>query len=209
LPRRCDASWAKARSQGGPAIDLLHLIDRLEELVGEARRLPIGTGIVIDRRRLLDLVDQLRATVPGEVREAEQILNHREEVLAQTDEEVALRLARADEEVERRVSESEMVQAAEARSEQIAAQAQGEADRLIEETRRQVQEKIAEGERLASEQMEEADRYALEMLRKLEQQLNAFLASVHAGIEALESRPDRAQPPREEPVQPGAISEQP
>ena len=73
-------------------IDLLHLIDRLEEIIGDARRLPIGTGVVIDRRRLLDLVDQLRAAVPEEVREARDILTRKEEVLSQADEEVALGL---------------------------------------------------------------------------------------------------------------------
>ena len=90
----------------------MHLIDRLEELVGEARRLPIGTGVVIDRRRLLDLVDQLRAAVPVEVREAQEILKRKDDVLAQADEEVAIRLARAEEEVDRRVGESSVAKAA-------------------------------------------------------------------------------------------------
>ena len=36
--------------------------------------------------------------------------------------------------------------------------------------------------------MDEADRYALEMLRKLEQQLDAFIASARAGIEVLERK---------------------
>ena len=175
-------------------IDLLHLVDRLEEIVGEARRLPIGTGIVIDRRRLLDLVDQLRAAVPSEVREAREVLSRKEEVLMQADEEVALRLARADEEVDLRVSESEIKKAAEARAEQVAAQAQGEAERLLEETRKQAQEKLAEGEQLASEQMDEADRYALEMLRKLDEQLDAFIASVRSGIETLERKPEEQAP---------------
>ncbi len=160
--------------------------------MGEARRLPIGTGIVIDRRRLLDLVDQLRAATPAEIREAQQILNRKDEVLAQADEEVALRLARADEEVERRVGESQVTKSAEARAEQIIAQAQGETERLLEETQKQAQEKLAEGERLASQQMDEADRYALEMLRKLDQQLDAFMTSVRAGIDALERKPAEA-----------------
>lgn len=179
-------------------IDLLHLIDRLEELIGEARRLPIGTGSVVDRRRVLDLVDQLRAAVPVEVREAQETLARKEEVLAQADEEVALRLSRADEEVERRVSESEVAKSAEVRSEQIIAQAQSEGERLVEEAKKEVEAKVAEGERLASEQMDEADRYAMEMLRKLEQQLDAFAASVRSGIETLERRPAEASAPGEE-----------
>jgi cell division septum initiation protein DivIVA len=178
-------------------IDLLHLIDRLEEQIGEARRLPIGTGSVVDRRRLLDLVDQLRAAVPEEVREARELLGRKEEVLAQADEEVALRLSRADEEVGRRVSGSEVVKAAEARAEQIIAEANSEAERLVEEGKRRAESKAAEGEHLASEQMDEADRYAMEMLRKLEQQLDAFTSSVRSGIDALNRRPAETPEPAE------------
>ena len=154
--------------------------------------------MVIDRRRLLDLVDQLRAAVPVEVREARDTLNRKEEVLAQADEEVALRLARADEEVERRVSESEVTKAAEVRVEQIIAQAQSEAERILEDAKRDADAKREEGGRLASEQMDEADRYALEMLRKLEQQLAAFMASVRSGIDTLEHKPEEGPVQAEE-----------
>lgn len=168
-------------------------------MIGEARRLPIGTGIVIDRRRLLDIVDQLRATVPAEVREAQQVLDQKEDVLARADEEVAIRLARADEEVEHRVSDSEITKAAEVLAEQIGAQAAGEVERLMEDAKGQAEVKLAEGERLAREQMDEADRYALEMLHKLEQQLDAFVSSVRSGIETLERQPATLPPsePRE------------
>ena len=171
-------------------MDLLHLIDRLEEQIGEARRLPIGTGSVIDRRRLLDLVDQLRAAVPAEVREANDVLKHKDEVLARTDEEAALRLSRADDEVARRVGESEVVKAAELRAQEIIAEARRETERLLDEARRQAEAKNAEGARLAAEQMDEADRYAMEMLRKLEQQLDAFMGSVRTGLDSLDRKPD-------------------
>ncbi len=164
--------------------------------------MPIGTAVVIDRRRLLDLVDQLRSTVPAEVREAKEVLGHKEEVLAQADEEVALRLARADEEVERRVSESEVIKGAEVRAEQVIAQAQSEAERLLEEVQKEAEAKRAQGERLAGEQMDEADRYALEMLHKLEQQLDAFMGSVRSGIQTLEqSKQEDATPGKDAPGQ--------
>jgi hypothetical protein len=149
---------------------------------------------VIDRRRLLDIVDQLRATVPAEVRGAQQVLERKEEVLANADEEAAIRLARADEEVERRVSESEITKSAEVRAEQIAAQTAGEIERLMDDTKRQVDAKVSEGEHLAREQMDEADRYALEMLHKLEEQLNAFVSSVRSGIDTLERQPANLTP---------------
>ena len=176
-------------------MDLLHLIDRLEEQIGEARRLPIGTGSVIDRRRLLDLVDQLRAAVPAEVREANAVLTKKEEVLAHADEEAALRLSRADDEVARRVSESDVVKAAEVRAQEIIAEGRRETEGLINEARRQAEAKSAEGTRLAAEQMDEADRYAMEMLRKLAQQLDAFMGSVRTGLDSLERKPEELAVP--------------
>jgi cell division septum initiation protein DivIVA len=176
-------------------VDLLHLIDRLEEQIGEARRLPIGTGSVIDRRKLLDLVDQLRAAVPAEVREANAVLEKKAEVLAHADEEAALRLSRADDEVARRVSESDVVKAAELRAQEIIAEARRDAEGLIDQARRQAEAKSAEGARLAADQMDEADRYAMEMLRKLEQQLDAFMGSVRTGLDSLERKPEELAVP--------------
>lgn len=145
---------------------------------------------MIDRRRLLDLVDQLRAAVPADLREAQEILKRRDEVLAQADEESALRLARADEEIDRRVAESEVAKAAEVRAQEIIAEAQRKIEGILDEARRQAEQRSAEGAKLASEQMDEADRYAMEMLRKLEQQLDAFMSSVRSGIDTLDRKPE-------------------
>ena len=147
---------------------------------------------MIDRRRLLDLVDQFRAAVPADLREAQEILGRREEVFAKADEEAALRLARADEEVEHRVGEAEVAKAAEARAQEIIAEAHRQAESFLEEARHQAEQRSVEGARLASEQMDEADRYAMEMLRKLEQQLDAFMSSVRSGINTLSRRPEEA-----------------
>lgn len=147
---------------------------------------------MIDRRRLLDLVDQLRAAVPADLREAQEIIKRRDEVLAQADEEAALRMARADEEVDRRVAESEVAKAAEVRAQEMIAEAQRQIEGMLEEAKRHAEQRSAEGARLASEQMDEADRYAMEMLRKLEQQLDAFTSSVRSGIDTLDRKPEEA-----------------
>lgn len=174
-------------------MDVLHLIDRLEEMVGEARRLPIGTGVVMDRRRLLDLVDQLRAAVPSEVKEARDIIARRDEVLSSAEEEARIRIARADEEVERRLSETEIVRAAEMRAQLLVQEAEAKAERLLREAQADAQSRLAEAEKVAAQQMDDADRYALEMLRRLEEQLQTFIGSVRSGIDSLEQRPEAAE----------------
>ena len=100
-------------------MDILHLIDRLEELVATARRMPIGQGVVVDRRRLLELVDQMRSGVPWEVREAEQIVAERDAMMEEARREAEGMLHRAEMEAQERLEETALVQAAEHEAEAV------------------------------------------------------------------------------------------
>ncbi len=160
-------------------MDILHHIDRLEELVGQARKLPVGGSVVITRQRLLDLIDRMRVAVPKEVYEAREVVEKRDEVLADASAEASRIIVRAREEVEERLKETEVVKAAEERGRQLLAQAQ---ERMLELSRE------AEGQAAARERMREADVYALQTLNKLEGELNEFIATVRRGIDTLEKR---------------------
>ena len=169
-------------------MDILHLIDRLEELVAEARRMPIGQGVVVDRRRILELVDQMRSSVPWEVREAERIVTEKDEIIEEARREAEGILERADMEAQERLDETAIVQQAERESQAILARAEERAQAVMDDAQAQVQTRLRQAEQAATNQMDEADRYALEMLRRLDQQLSAFTNTIRTGIGALEER---------------------
>jgi vacuolar-type H+-ATPase subunit H len=173
-------------------MDILHLIDRLEELVAEARRMPIGQGVVVDRRRILELVDQMRSSVPWEVREATDIVTEKESILEEARREADGILLRADMEAQEKLDETALVQAAEREAQAVISRAEDRAQGLLEDAQLQVQSRMRQAEQAATNQMDEADRYALEMLRRLEQQLSAFSTTVRSGIGALEERTNEA-----------------
>ncbi len=175
-------------------MDILHLIDRLEELVAEARRMPIGQGVVVDRRRLLELVDQMRSSVPWEVREAEQIVAERDAIMEEARRESEGVLHRAEMEAQERLEETALVQAAEREAEAVIDRAETRAQTMLDEAQAQVQTRLRQAEQAAMNQMDEADRYALEMLRRLDAQLSAFASTVRTGIGALEERTSDALP---------------
>jgi vacuolar-type H+-ATPase subunit H len=180
-------------------VDVLHLIDRLEELVGEAKRMPIGQGVVIDRRRILELIDQMRSTLPWEIKEAQEIVQTREAVIEEARRDAEGIIHRAEIEAQQMLDEMELMKQAEAQAKLIEQRAEERAQELLDDAQRQVQAKLAQAEQAANNQMDEADRYALEMLRRLHQQLEAFSATVRAGIESLEGRepaPEDAPPER-------------
>ena len=182
-------------------MDILHLIDRLEELVAEARRMPIGQGVVIDRRRLLEMVDQMRSTVPWEVKEAREAAAHREALLEEARREGEGIIARAELEAEAKLDEMEIVQAAQREADAILRKAEERAQTILDEAQAQVQSRLKQSEQAATNQMDEADRYALEMLKRLDAQLSAFGNTVRAGINSLEERVGEPQVPGDGPGQ--------
>lgn len=168
-------------------MDILHLIDRLEELVAEARRMPIGQGVVIDRRRILELIDQMRSTVPWEIKEAIEVTAHKDGIIDEARRQGEGIVHRAELDAQEKLEESELVKQAEVEAQELLRRAEERSQELLDDATDQVQARLAQAEQTATNQMDEADRYALEMLRRLESQLQAFSSTVRAGIESLPS----------------------
>ena len=76
--------------------DFLYLVDRLEELVGVGKRVPFSNRVMVEEADFLAIVDQLRVTVPNEIRQAERVIREREEIItqAQAEAEKILEVAR-------------------------------------------------------------------------------------------------------------------
>ena len=146
-------------------MDILHLVDRLEELFNESRPIPLTHNVVVDEDRMLDLIDQMRVTIPDEVKKAQQVLSQRDRIMAQSQEEANRTLALAREKSEGLVEQSAIVEAARIRVKEIEAEALREAER----TRR------------------EADNYVIETLSQLEVQLERSLNQARNGILALKN----------------------
>jgi hypothetical protein len=170
------------------SIDILYLIDRLEELVARGFQVPLGSGVVVHRQRLLDLIDRMRVAMPADIREAREVLQKQEEALAQAQEEAARIIARAQAELEERLKDEAVVKAAEERGQQIVREGEERAEALVRDAEAEARERLDEAQKSVQQQMEEADLYALQTLRRLETQLNNFLNAVLKGIETMEER---------------------
>jgi vacuolar-type H+-ATPase subunit H len=170
------------------SMDVLYLIDRLEELVARAFHVPMGSGVVVHRQRLLDLIDRMRVAMPADIREAREVLQKQEEVLAQAQEEAGRIIARAQAELEERLKDEAVVKAAEERAQQIVREGEERAQALVRDGETQARERLDEAEKGAQQQMEEADLYSLQTMRRLETQLNNFLNTIRKGIQTMEER---------------------
>lgn len=169
-------------------MEILELIDALEDLVVQARRLPVGGNLVVDRKRILDVIDQFRLAVPSDVREAARIIETRDQLLEESHDRSREIVAAAEAERIRRLDENEIVAEAQKRSQAMLIDAEARAREVIAEADSTAATHLSEAAEAARKQLDDADQYALEILRRLENQLQAFLDSIRQGIASLEER---------------------
>ena len=145
-------------------MDILHLVDRLEELFNESRPVWFTHSVIVDEDRLLDLIDQMRITIPEEIKKSQQLLTQRDRILAQAQEEANRTIALAREKSEKLVEKDSVTQAAQVRAEQLITQAKNE----------------------CLQTKKEADEYVLQTLNNLQIELEKSLSQVKNGILALQ-----------------------
>jgi hypothetical protein len=130
----------------------------------------------------------MRVAAPMELREAQELLAQKDELLLKAREESKLLVSQAQQDVAAQLTDNGLVKAAEAKAAEIIHQAETEAESMLRETEERIRVRFGTAETVAAQQMEEADRYTLEMLHKLDSQLSAFLGSVRAGIDSMDNK---------------------
>src|SRR5512136_97610 len=100
-------------------MDVLVLIDKLDDLIHNARSVPLTDSVMIDREEIYDLLDQMRSTIPEEIKQARWIVKERQEMLAEAKTESERILAEAQQKAEEMASETEVVRLAEKNAEKI------------------------------------------------------------------------------------------
>ena len=149
-------------------------IDRLEDLIAHSRQIPLTRTVVIDQEEALTCVDDLRLSLPDEIKQARWTLQEQQRLLSEAQAEAARTVSKAGERAQTMIGQHDLVKRAEKQAEAMLRDASLKA----EETRRA------------------ADRYAWEVMQNLETQLLRTVATVKKGVEAL--RTPAARPPAKE-----------
>ncbi len=152
-------------------MEIVYLIDRLESLINEAKRLPLTSGVIVNQDAFLKVIDQMRITIPLEIREARRLKEEREQVIARAQAEAEQIVAEARGQVDGLLTEEELLKAA-----------KEESAKIIEQARREAEE-IRKG----------ADEYAIEVLGQLQDQLMALQTTIQNGLDYLQGPARREQ----------------
>jgi hypothetical protein len=137
------------------AIELDDLIDELEDVLAEGRRIPFGGRLMIDEERILDIIDRMRMAVPEELKQARRIVQEQERLLKE-----------AQQRVEQALDEQGLL-----------AEVEAERDRLLHLAEQEAADVRAGADEYAREVLEELDGQLLKLLTNVRNGLESLTRS--------------------------------
>jgi vacuolar-type H+-ATPase subunit H len=158
--------------------DIIYLVERLEQVLAQGWRVPFTTNAVIDEDAFIDIVEQMHIAIPVEIRQAQQIVQQKDRILAQAREEADRLLEQARDEASQRIEHTDIVTRAKTRGDELIGIANADA------------EEIRMG----------ADDYASQVLSRIKEELTAYLRQVENGLERLQPAPPPPAPVADTPM---------
>ncbi len=105
--------------------DVERLIDMLYDLINKAKNAPLSSErCIIDREEALDLLDEIRAGLPADLKRAQDLIQAKEEYVNSAKREVGRMMQQAEFDVKSKVSDSEVLMAARERGREIVQRAE-------------------------------------------------------------------------------------
>ena len=156
-------------------MDLTGRLEQLEELIREAKSMPLSSSVLVNREEVLEMIAEMQEGLPEEIKRARWIVRDREELLA-----------KARGEGERIVQQAHDEQLRMARKEEIVARATQEADRLV-----------SEAEERSRVMRSEAEDYVDAKLAQFEISIRRILEASQASTKSLSHSLDQVEIGRE------------
>lgn len=168
-------------------MNIYTVLESLQREVTESKSLPwpLQEKSVVDRQRLLKILDKTRDSLPEEVKQARWISRETERIAAESSSKAdrVVREAQSKGREILRAAEDEMERLLS--KEEVYVRAREEAQKFIEDARQEARRTREDADRYARETRQDAERYAMKVLNGMEGELNRILAIIKKGQTSL------------------------
>lgn len=100
-------------------MEIFKLLDEVEDLVDSSSNLPLSSKSMIDKRELMELINELRIKLPEELKQAEWIKDERQRILYEAQKDADNMIKEVQSHIEDMINSHEIITEAEKRAEEI------------------------------------------------------------------------------------------
>jgi cell division septum initiation protein DivIVA len=150
-------------------MDLASKLQQLEQLVLEAKSMPLSSSVLVNRDEVLEMVGEMQESLPEEIKQARWIVKDREDLLGKARAEGERLVEQANEEQRRMALKEEVARRADAEAQSILEDAQDRADAMRREAEDYVDAKLAQFEIALRKILEDTQGTARSVAKTLDQ----------------------------------------
>lgn len=136
-------------------INVIELLEYLQDIVEGASKVPITGKVVVDKKEIIEIIDQVINYLPEELKKAQWIMNEKDRILGEAQKEYEIYKEQTKELVKKQVDNHDIVKEAQIKAQEIITIAQREAklmrlgardyaDEIISQLEKQVELKTNE-----------------------------------------------------------------
>ncbi|HCW53195.1 MAG TPA: ATPase [Clostridium sp.] len=108
-------------------VNIIELLEYLQDLVENSSKVPMSGKIMLDKRELLETIDQIRNYLPDQLKKAQWVLSEKERILKEAKKEYESVKKETESMMKKNVESHDFVREAKIRAEEIIASAQRDA----------------------------------------------------------------------------------
>ncbi|MBN1289913.1 MAG: hypothetical protein JXA49_09790 [Actinobacteria bacterium] len=112
-------------------MDIFARLDRLEDFVANSKRMPLSSSVMINEAEFYDMLDDIRATLPNELKQARMVSKDKERILSEAQRKEEELLDRAEKRAEQMLQQTEVIKQAELERDHMMDEAQEQARKIV------------------------------------------------------------------------------
>ena len=112
-------------------MDIFARLDKLEDFIANSKRIPLSSSVAVNEAEFYDLLDDIRATLPNELKQARLVSKERDRIVGEAQRKEEELLAKAEKRAEAMVQQTEIIKQAELDRDHMLDEAQEEGRRII------------------------------------------------------------------------------
>ena len=177
-------------------MDLAGRLSELEELINEAKSMPLSSSVLISRDEVLQMIHEMQQNLPEEIKQARWVVKDREELLAKARVEGDRIIQQAKEEQRRLALRDQVARRAEEEAARVLQEAEDTTGAMRREAEDYVDAKLAQFEIALRKILEDAQGTARALAKTLDQ-VEVGRERLHAPVTAAEQRLTPTEPEEE------------
>jgi len=109
-------------------MDILNLLEKIEDIIEEASKLPLSNKVMIDKEEVLEVINEIRLKMPDEINRASWVAKERQRILNEAQSEADELIEKVKEQQKYLVEESEITREAQEYAKQLIEDAERKAN---------------------------------------------------------------------------------